>query len=288
MKEIGDYLKNKRLELGISLENAEQYLKIRKKYLIAIEEGDESVLPGKTYFVGYLRNYASYLGVDQKYINQLLQNDEQLYKKPKVEEVEAEPKKRRKFGRYFTPEKKKPQAARIKNKTNFFAYIKIILSIGILISIFFVINQYFKNIKDSPSLVTKYEDIDSENILVVEDEKSIEEELIEMAEENTQKEEEAELNVDNLFKPLPDYKPVIVNTREPSWIKIIQDGEIVFENIIFSSEEVIVKADKSIVLLTTNENIKVVYNDKKIESQPANLYKLIRFQVDINNMNGNS
>ena len=76
MKEIGEYLKNRRNELGISLDEIEQVLKIRKKYLVALEEGDDSVLPGKTYFIGYLRKYANYLQVDQDFVNQLIDKSE--------------------------------------------------------------------------------------------------------------------------------------------------------------------------------------------------------------------
>ena len=112
MKKIGEYLRDRRIELKISLEEAEQSLKIRKKYLAAIEEGNDSILPGKTYFVGYLRNYANYLQVDQEYIDQLLNKSEEV---PKP--IESEPQIRTKrANRYFSQKRKKLPPKKKKNQ----------------------------------------------------------------------------------------------------------------------------------------------------------------------------
>lgn len=42
---------------GISLIEVEKDLKIRKKYLQALKEGNIDIIPGRTYLIGYLRNY---------------------------------------------------------------------------------------------------------------------------------------------------------------------------------------------------------------------------------------
>lgn len=64
MGNIGQRLKDRRRELGLSLGEAEAVTKIRKKYLEALEAGDESQVPGEIYFKGFLRAYGEYLGLD--------------------------------------------------------------------------------------------------------------------------------------------------------------------------------------------------------------------------------
>jgi len=46
------------------LEVAEQQTKIRKKYLVALEEENFDIMPGKVYVRGFLRNYARFLGIN--------------------------------------------------------------------------------------------------------------------------------------------------------------------------------------------------------------------------------
>ncbi len=58
-------LKQARLDSGKTIEELSDILKIRKQYLIALEEGDYEVIPGKVYVQGYLRLYSNYLGIDQ-------------------------------------------------------------------------------------------------------------------------------------------------------------------------------------------------------------------------------
>lgn len=63
---IGESLRSTREAKGISLEQAEEDTKIRKRYLQALEDGDYDVIPGQVYAKGFLRNYANYLGLDQE------------------------------------------------------------------------------------------------------------------------------------------------------------------------------------------------------------------------------
>ena len=280
MKEIGEYLKTKRLELGISLDEAEQYLKIRKKYLVAIEEGDERVLPGKTYFIGYLRNYANYLEADQQYISQLLGETEQA---PKPSEPEKIP-KRRKSGKYFSPEKRKTRIRREKKSINYLPFIKIAIIIFLIGGIVFIVNQFLDRMKQSSMPVTQNEENVSEIILT--DEKSLEQELAEMAEEHLQDDEMVGAPLEIFLEPLPDYKPIRIATQEPTWIKIVQDDQILFESFILSTEEITIKSPGMISLLTTSSNdIDVFYDDQRIEPQPSGNHRLMQYRIVSDNEN---
>lgn len=61
---VGEELRNKRIEKGLSLEEVETATKIRVKYLEAIENENFDLIPGRVYVKGFIKNYAKFLGVD--------------------------------------------------------------------------------------------------------------------------------------------------------------------------------------------------------------------------------
>ncbi len=65
MNQLGQIFKEARMQSGKSIEDAVRETKIAKKYLIAIENEDFDIFPGETYLLGFLRNYAQFLGLDQ-------------------------------------------------------------------------------------------------------------------------------------------------------------------------------------------------------------------------------
>ena len=61
---VGERLRDARELLGVDLYRVERDTKIRSKYLAALESGEFADLPGDVYTRGFLRNYATYLGLD--------------------------------------------------------------------------------------------------------------------------------------------------------------------------------------------------------------------------------
>ena len=61
---VGEKLREAREIRGVDLFRVERDTKIRSKYLAALEDGDFAELPGDVYARGFLRNYATYLGLD--------------------------------------------------------------------------------------------------------------------------------------------------------------------------------------------------------------------------------
>ncbi len=61
---LGEWLRQRREELGISLEQAEVETRIRRRYLVALETEDLASLPDPVVGRGFLRNYAAYLDLD--------------------------------------------------------------------------------------------------------------------------------------------------------------------------------------------------------------------------------
>jgi cytoskeletal protein RodZ len=61
---VGEKLRGAREVRGVDLFRVERDTKIRTKFLSAMESGDFADLPGDVYTRGFLRNYATYLGLD--------------------------------------------------------------------------------------------------------------------------------------------------------------------------------------------------------------------------------
>lgn len=64
MSDLGQQLKEARLQKGLSLDDVQEMTKIRKRYLEAIEAGDYKVLPGSFYVRAFIKTYAEAVGVD--------------------------------------------------------------------------------------------------------------------------------------------------------------------------------------------------------------------------------
>ena len=64
MNQLGPIFRDSRIKSGKTVDDAVRETKIAKKYLIAIENEDFDIFPGETYLIGFLRNYAQFLGLD--------------------------------------------------------------------------------------------------------------------------------------------------------------------------------------------------------------------------------
>lgn len=64
MNEIGEILKNARIEKGYTLDDLQQITKIQKRYLQAIEDGNTEILPGRFYMRAFVKQYADIVDLD--------------------------------------------------------------------------------------------------------------------------------------------------------------------------------------------------------------------------------
>lgn len=64
MESYGEILRKAREEKGLDYAAISKETSISRDYLKGLEEEDTAVFPGEPYLVGFLRNYAEYLGVD--------------------------------------------------------------------------------------------------------------------------------------------------------------------------------------------------------------------------------
>ena len=76
MPTMGEVLRDARYRLGLSIEQAEEDTKVRKKYLVALEDDDYANLPAAIYAQGFLQIYAEYLGIDPGFAGKLFVSPE--------------------------------------------------------------------------------------------------------------------------------------------------------------------------------------------------------------------
>jgi cytoskeletal protein RodZ len=82
MFEIGGSLREARLKRGLTPADVQKAIRIRDRYLQALEEECWELLPGDAYVKGFLRTYADYLGLDgslyvEEYNSRFAHPDEQ-------------------------------------------------------------------------------------------------------------------------------------------------------------------------------------------------------------------
>lgn len=75
MIRVGQKLYKTRTEKSLTLEEIAERTKIRPEFLTAIEKGEYNKLPSTTYAQGFVRNYASFLGLSQKEILPLFRRE---------------------------------------------------------------------------------------------------------------------------------------------------------------------------------------------------------------------
>ncbi|WP_318291430.1 helix-turn-helix domain-containing protein [Peribacillus frigoritolerans] len=68
LTELGNRLKEAREAKGLSLEDLQELTKIQKRYLIGIEEGNYSMMPGKFYVRAFIKQYCEAVGLDSEEI----------------------------------------------------------------------------------------------------------------------------------------------------------------------------------------------------------------------------
>ena len=80
---LGGYLKERRLKMGLSLEKVSLDLAISQKHLKALEENDLSLLPPEVYVKGFLQRYARFLELDEHQALFLFEKNSQKIKQVK-------------------------------------------------------------------------------------------------------------------------------------------------------------------------------------------------------------
>jgi cytoskeletal protein RodZ len=73
--ELGNILKEAREAKGLSLDELQSITKIQKRYLLGIEEGNYSMMPGKFYVRAFIKQYAEAVGLDPEQLFEQHKNE---------------------------------------------------------------------------------------------------------------------------------------------------------------------------------------------------------------------
>jgi len=254
MKDIGNFLRERREARGISLIEVEKDLKIRKKYLQALEEGNLDAIPGKTYLIGYLRNYSKYLGIDEENISQIIQTYNNLEKrkisleKTKEEDIYLKTKDKSMF-----------------EKKRFFFPVKYVYLTSFVLIIFIGLFLLNRSIKEAQNFPVPSPEIENETGINVEEKTD---DMSALTSEFT--ESEAEAIIAEYSSPdivLAEKLPVLkLMANDRTWLKVISEDKIIFEGILFNGEEYFWETDQTLEIITEYPTkIEAYYDDEIIE-----------------------
>lgn len=98
MERIGERLRRRREELGLTLEDVSEAIRYRPEIVRAMEEGRTNVFPAKAYLSAFLRAYAAILEIDPAEILRDQKSEEERAFEA-IRNIRVRPKRRRRFPR---------------------------------------------------------------------------------------------------------------------------------------------------------------------------------------------
>ena len=140
LTELGARLKEARLAKGYSLEDLQEITKIQKRYLVGIEEGNYSIMPGSFYVRAFIKQYAEAVGLDPEELLDQFKKDVPGTQNEEVVQSYAQSPGRRKLSK------------RSSSKT-MEAMPKITVALFIIVIIAVISILYWAKSKESPDVV---------------------------------------------------------------------------------------------------------------------------------------
>lgn len=206
MTELGARLKEARLARGYSLDDLQNITKIQKRYLIGIEEGNYTIMPGSFYVRAFIKQYAEAVGLDA---------DEVLteYRKD-IPEMQKE-----EVAQSFTQSPSRRNMKATSSNKTMEAMPKLIVALFAIVIIVVITTLYFQKTGSVPDVV----DEDNKPIEYEQNLNSTQNKPVEDNEENTDTEKDNEENV------APE-EPV---TEEPEAAQTISEGVVQGEDSTF-------------------------------------------------------
>ncbi|WP_078380838.1 helix-turn-helix domain-containing protein [Sutcliffiella halmapala] len=136
MTELGNKLKQEREAKNLSLEDLQTITKIQKRYLIGVEEGNYSIMPGQFYARAFIKQYAEAVGLDPEEIFEEYKNDIPVNEKEEIPQL----------SRVKTRKQIQPKDTKV---LNFLPKLLLILGFIALCVLIYGLVLYFSN-KDNP------------------------------------------------------------------------------------------------------------------------------------------
>ena len=218
-KEIGEQLKQRRDLLSLSLSNIEEYIRIKRPSLEALESGDIDNLPSSVQARGMLQNYAHFLNMN---IDAVMLRFAEGLQERRLEKIDLDEIKRKK------PKKVTSATLSLKNFFTLdllFGSILILGIIGFLIWGTARITATDPNYQADPTIPAVAEILGANGTPTEMLSDSIENDQTISPEADTITEPPA------LFTPIPVEVPIqiVIIANQSAWVRVISDGKQVFE-----------------------------------------------------------
>lgn len=238
---IGEKLKNKRLEKGISIEEIQKKTKIRTKYLQAIEENNFDIIPGTVYAKAFIKEYARQLNLDER---EIIDEYQKIVNVKKVKEI-------------------KDNNEEKNDDKNIFKYISVITIVIVLIILSFLLyRMFFKNsgTQEMQKNTLTTEEIAKEENRNIEENEADDSEDAGIQTNDTDKNEELkngniDQDIGNESENIARYEDdntIEVIAENKSWLQVTADGQKVFEDFISPGGSSKFSADEKIELKIGN------------------------------------
>ncbi len=302
LTELGDKLKQARREKGLSLDDLQQITKIQKRYLVAIEEGNYAVMPGKFYARAFIKQYAEAVGLDSATLFDEFESE--VPETPQQEVVNNEPSR--------VQSKRNPMPAQsvgnqVNSRNRFFDILPKILIALFIVFILFIVWFFLLNKQDSstekvktdtsnPTVKvedsTKNEDTTKDTTKKDTTEKDTTTKDKEATDTNKEDTKELEVtkgetsgNATTYTVKNTDKMKLSLSATGDSWIGVSDVSGNTIENVTLSSQNPSAEVD-----LGTNETVTVVIgnapvttvkiNDKQLELAPTLVKQVLTIKLD--------
>ncbi|MBC1448276.1 helix-turn-helix domain-containing protein [Listeria welshimeri] len=307
MTELGDKLKQARREKGLSLDDLQQITKIQKRYLVAIEEGNYAVMPGKFYARAFIKQYAEAVGLDSATLFDEFESE--VPDTPQQEVVNNEPTR--------VQSKRNPMPAQsVGNQTNsrnrFFDILPKILIALFIVFILFIIwffllnkqdNSTEKVKTDTSNPTVKVEDStkdkdtskdttskDTTKKDTTSDDKKSTEEANKDKKEDTSKEleitkGETSGNATTYTVKNTDKMALSLSATGDSWIGVSDASGTTIQNVTLSAQnpsaEIDLGTNKTVSVVIGNSPVTTVkINDKQLELAPTLVKQVLTIKLE--------
>lgn len=307
MTELGDKLKQARREKGLSLDDLQQITKIQKRYLVAIEEGNYAVMPGKFYARAFIKQYAEAVGLDSATLFDEFESE--VPDTPQQEVVNNEPTR--------VQSKRNPMPAQsVGNQTNsrnrFFDILPKILIALFIVFILFIIWFFLLNKQDNSTEKVKTDtsnptvkvedstkdkdtskDTTSKDITkkdTTSDDKKSTEEANKDKKEDTSKEleitkGETSGNATTYTVKNTDKMALSLSATGDSWIGVSDASGATIQNVTLSAQnpsaEIDLGTNKTVSVVIGNSPVTTVkINDKQLELAPTLVKQVLTIKLE--------
>jgi cytoskeletal protein RodZ len=247
LESIGTLLKKCREKKDLTIKDVENAIKIRTKYIQAIEQDDFDVIPGEVYIKGFIRSYAKYLGLDDsllvQHYKEMKQREAGLELQTENPAIQSGNKETDKISYYQERRKERQQLSQKTKRQRILLVVVAILLIALILIVPSIWKTIQKRGEQNQSPISQQQ----ENIVNNNDSSSQQPPLQSSPQSSFELVEENEKT--KRYSVYKDNPEIIISAKErPCWYQASQKGETISSGTIKPYKEVYLRLTEEIKL----------------------------------------